>query len=335
MIRSVVGENAVAGRNHLSVVCAGCAASNALSTSLRFCTECGNQIRRDDGIIDVVRDPAVQRERDFYDAAYSEAAPAHVENIDWVEIDKHWTRAEFPERQIVLNRMGDLRGKSVLLLGNGDSDKELGFLRTSPGLLVYSDLSLEALVCMKNRFNFAEFDGTIEFVSLDAQDIPFDPNSFDIVYGYAMVHHLPDLPKFFQSVQRVLKPGGQAVFMDDAYSPLWHQAKQSWLKPVMKYSHAKTGISPEDLRFSMSGGFNEDDLAVKIAVVGGVPWFHRTSLLAYIVPRGVEKLAPKWVSALHEKKIAKFWVRCDRVLAKFKFYQVNQIRLVWGFNKPL
>lgn len=111
------------------------------------------------------------------------------------------------------------------MLGNGGSDKELLFLRSEPNDIVYSDLSMEALVSMQARYDLSSYADRIVFTSLDAHNIAFSPSSFDVVYGYAMVHYLPNLPDFFKSVQRVLKPGGQAVFMDDAYAPIWHHSK--------------------------------------------------------------------------------------------------------------
>jgi ubiquinone/menaquinone biosynthesis C-methylase UbiE len=46
----------------------------------------------------------------------------------------------------------------------------------------------------------------------DAERIPYDDNSFDLVVGHAVLHHIPDLPAAFREVLRVLKPGGRFVF---------------------------------------------------------------------------------------------------------------------------
>jgi ubiquinone/menaquinone biosynthesis C-methylase UbiE len=46
----------------------------------------------------------------------------------------------------------------------------------------------------------------------DAERIPYDDNSFDLVVGHAVLHHIPDLPTAFREVLRVLKPGGRFVF---------------------------------------------------------------------------------------------------------------------------
>jgi ubiquinone/menaquinone biosynthesis C-methylase UbiE len=45
----------------------------------------------------------------------------------------------------------------------------------------------------------------------DAEALPFDDASFDLVIGHAVVHHLPDLETTFEEFVRVLRPGGRLV----------------------------------------------------------------------------------------------------------------------------
>jgi ubiquinone/menaquinone biosynthesis C-methylase UbiE len=46
----------------------------------------------------------------------------------------------------------------------------------------------------------------------DAEGIPYDDNSFDLVVGHAVLHHIPDVELSLREVIRVLKPGGRFVF---------------------------------------------------------------------------------------------------------------------------
>ncbi|HEV2782108.1 MAG TPA: methyltransferase domain-containing protein [Actinophytocola sp.] len=46
----------------------------------------------------------------------------------------------------------------------------------------------------------------------DAERIPYDDDTFDLVVGHAVLHHIPDLPAAFREILRVLKPGGRFVF---------------------------------------------------------------------------------------------------------------------------
>jgi SAM-dependent methyltransferase len=46
----------------------------------------------------------------------------------------------------------------------------------------------------------------------DAESLPFAGQSFDLVLGHAVLHHLPDLPRAFAELHRVLRPGGRIAF---------------------------------------------------------------------------------------------------------------------------
>src|SRR6476646_1612797 len=46
----------------------------------------------------------------------------------------------------------------------------------------------------------------------DAETIPYEDNTFDLVVGHAVLHHIPDVEKSLREVLRVLKPGGRFVF---------------------------------------------------------------------------------------------------------------------------
>jgi SAM-dependent methyltransferase len=46
----------------------------------------------------------------------------------------------------------------------------------------------------------------------DAEALPFEDDSFDLVLGHAVLHHLPDLDQAWREIHRVLRPGGIAVF---------------------------------------------------------------------------------------------------------------------------
>ncbi|GAA5138851.1 class I SAM-dependent methyltransferase [Pseudonocardia adelaidensis] len=46
----------------------------------------------------------------------------------------------------------------------------------------------------------------------DAERIPYDDATFDLVVGHAVLHHIPDVELALREVLRVLKPGGRFVF---------------------------------------------------------------------------------------------------------------------------
>ena len=70
----------------------------------------------------------------------------------------------------------------------------------SPGMLA----SLEA--------NATELGLAVTTEVSDAELLPFDDQSFDLVFGHAVLHHIPDLERAFAELHRVLRPGGALAF---------------------------------------------------------------------------------------------------------------------------
>ena len=70
------------------------------------------------------------------------------------------------------------------------------------------DYSIES-VKLSREVNMHEiYDGKVEVVKGDVQDLPFDDESFDIVTAFETVYFWPNIEKCFGEVKRVLKPGG-------------------------------------------------------------------------------------------------------------------------------
>lgn len=72
-----------------------------------------------------------------------------------------------------------------------------------------SDLSpgmVEAAKANAQRLGF-EIDGRVA----DAEALPYEDDTFDLVVGHAVIHHIPDVEAALREVVRVLKPGGRFV----------------------------------------------------------------------------------------------------------------------------
>jgi ubiquinone/menaquinone biosynthesis C-methylase UbiE len=98
-----------------------------------------------------------------------------------------------------------------LEIGAGTGYFSLNLMRA--GLLrsaVASDISpgmLEALSASAATLGLA-----VETVACEASSLPFEDESFDLVFGHAVLHHLPDLAGSFREFRRVLRPGGMVAF---------------------------------------------------------------------------------------------------------------------------
>lgn len=64
-------------------------------------------------------------------------------------------------------------------------------------------------VALRNAQNLGlDVDGRVA----DAETIPYDDDTFDLVVGHAVLHHIPDVELSLKECLRVLKPGGRFVF---------------------------------------------------------------------------------------------------------------------------
>lgn len=66
---------------------------------------------------------------------------------------------------------------------------------------------LETLQCSADRLGVP-----VTAARCEASELPFEDDSFDLVFGHAVLHHLPDLGASFREFLRVLKPGGAIAF---------------------------------------------------------------------------------------------------------------------------
>lgn len=96
--------------------------------------------------------------------------------------------------------LGSGTGFFLLNLMQGGVIKKGSVTDLSPGMVKVALRNAEGLGL--------DVDGRVA----DAERIPYDDNSFDLVIGHAVLHHIPDLPAAFREVLRVLKPGGRFVF---------------------------------------------------------------------------------------------------------------------------
>ena len=289
--------------------CPACHEPLVITGATRRCRACDRLSVGPEDVLDLVVDARRGDERAYYEREYAAAPAPTAAQGDLAELGSNWEQLAKPVNRALVRHLGDLTGRRVLLVGNGGKAQELVFLKQNPALLLFSDLAAAGVARVRDSFELGEHDGQLWFAALDALDIPLRDGSVDVVYGNAIVHHLPDRERFLQEVVRVLAPGGRAVFVDAAYSPLWQGAKMTVLRPLMKYSHRRHPRSPEDVRDTVRGGFREDDVAATIRGLRAEPWFERLSLAYYLSAtcharaaaraRGASRRAPTHRRAAH------------------------------------
>lgn len=99
----------------------------------------------------------------------------------------------------------------ALEIGAGTGYFTLNLLRAGViGEAVATDISpgmLETLSASADRLGL-----DARTIRCEADKLPFPDESFDLVFGHAVLHHLPDLDAAFAEFSRVLRPGGTLAF---------------------------------------------------------------------------------------------------------------------------
>ena len=102
------------------------------------------------------------------------------------------------------------RGTRVLEIGVGMGADYLEWLKAG-ALATGIDLSASSIDQSRRRCELAGYESDLK-VS-DAESLPFQDNTFDVVYSYGAMHHSADTQRCLNEAWRVLKPGGQARIM--------------------------------------------------------------------------------------------------------------------------
>ena len=108
-------------------------------------------------------------------------------------------------------RFADGRDRDVLEIGVGMGADHLQWAKASPRSLTGVDLTPRAIEFTRSRFEVSGLTSRLECA--DAEQLPFEENSFDIVYSWGVLHHSPNTPTAINEVFRVLRPGGIARVM--------------------------------------------------------------------------------------------------------------------------
>jgi len=100
------------------------------------------------------------------------------------------------------------RDKAILEIGVGagaDFQNWCRHARHSTGV----DLTEKAIALTRERLELNSVPRERYVLqTADAENLPFEDDSFDLVYSWGVLHHTPDTKRAFREVFRVLKPGG-------------------------------------------------------------------------------------------------------------------------------
>ena len=155
------------------------------------------------------------------------ATPEHIKDVNTRyhdaaarEYDAKWG-IDFGEigqdqvRQKLVKALGGsdgLRFEDALEIGSGTGYFSLNLMQQGIiGRLTATDISPGMLTQLASTATTLGLRDVTTVVT-EAETLPFDDESFDLVLGHAVLHHIPDLDRAFAEFKRVLRPGGAIVF---------------------------------------------------------------------------------------------------------------------------
>jgi SAM-dependent methyltransferase len=112
----------------------------------------------------------------------------------------------------IVQFLGDLRGKHVLEYGCGLGHVSTLLVRSGAKVTSF-DLSRRSVDVATRRIERNNPGAGAQLAVAAGETIPFADETFDIVFGKAILHHL-DVAIGAPDLYRVLKPGGKAVFSE-------------------------------------------------------------------------------------------------------------------------
>lgn len=167
-------------------------------------------------------DEHVEEEIEHYGAIFKEGEGRQTlqQPIPW-----SWTQCEQRAAMVVhgktgaflnehvANRLNAKPGSRLLSLGSGPGGMEIEYAKQAPAShIVCMDFNPDLLALGRARAEELQLDMTFVTGDLNTVDLPV--GEFDVVYCAASLHHVIELERLAEQIDRTLRPGGALVTVD-------------------------------------------------------------------------------------------------------------------------
>jgi 2-polyprenyl-3-methyl-5-hydroxy-6-metoxy-1,4-benzoquinol methylase len=151
-------------------------------------------------------------------------------------------------RQFAAHLLGDIAGKTLLDYGCGKGEEATYFAKLGANVTAI-DASSVGVEITRDRAAFNGVADRVHAEVMDATATTFPDNSFEIVHGLGILHHV-GLQTGLQEVKRLLVPGGSAVFLEPMGNISLIEKSKAWLhrRLVRKLHLIKVTDDEENLK---------------------------------------------------------------------------------------
>lgn len=201
----------------------------------------------------------VEHERSFYNESSGASRYRQLRRLIWRAI------GEF-NRQGELYRLFDPAGKAMLQYGCGAGIGVESLLRRGALHVTGIDISDEEIERARQSAERGGYAEKTSFAVADAHHTGFPANTFDLIVGQSILHHL-ELPVALAELRRILRPGGAAVFSEPlAQNPVLRVGRR--LTPVARTADEHPLTAADwDLCASVFSGFEHNEVELVSVLV--------------------------------------------------------------------
>jgi ubiquinone/menaquinone biosynthesis C-methylase UbiE len=192
-----------------------------------------------------------------------------VRNTKWVEDEKEFHDAEAAEYEkrnaltlpyheaVNEKRINDLaklirelQAVRILEVGSGTGYTLIPLIENVENAHFSAvDISYEMIKIAKDqiRHDGSKVRSSYHLLVADAMELPFEDNSFQVVYLIATLHHLPDLHLALSEYYRVLTKGG-VLYINDGVRSSFLDFVSKW---ILRRRNSREALSPHERNFPL------------------------------------------------------------------------------------
>ena len=118
--------------------------------------------------------------------------------------------------------------------------------------VVANDISPEMCEILRKKFSTQMYNGTLTVLNEPVENLTFEEETYDVVTGYSVLHHLPDYVNALGCLCSFLHKGG-IIYIDHEASPYYWQVEANPVTGIIKdiYFHSNPIIN--SLFFGLTG----------------------------------------------------------------------------------